>query len=145
MSWLTKMPAIDHDRVVSAIRAAEEKTSGDIRVLMARHKVADPVVAAQNYFNSEGMANSPHRNGILIFVAPVSRRFAVIGDLAVHEKCGDAFWTSLAQAMEGYFRSGDFTAGLVHGIERAGELLAKTFPRSKNDSPPSAARASEVD
>jgi uncharacterized membrane protein len=145
MSWSLFAPKIDHDRVVAAIRTAEMGTSGEIRVLVARHKADDPVAAAQAYFNSTGMANSPHRNGILIFVAPRSRRFAVIGDSAVHEKCGDAFWSSLTEAMSGHFRNGHFTEGVVHGIERAGELLAKTFPRSKTDAPAAAPEESEVD
>jgi uncharacterized membrane protein len=145
MSWSLFAPKIDHDRVVEAICAAEMGTSGEIRVLVARHKADDPVAAAQAYFNKTGMAESPHRNGILIFVAPRSRRFAVIGDSAVHEKCGDAFWTSLTEAMGGHFRQGRFTDGLVHGIERAGELLARTFPRSKSDPAAKPPEASEVD
>jgi uncharacterized membrane protein len=145
MSWSFFPPRIDHERVLGAIRAAEIGTSGEIRVLIARHKADDPVAAAQAYFNSAGMANSPHRNGILIFVAPRSRRFAVIGDSAVHEKCGDAFWTSLTEAMSDHFRRGKFTDGLVHGIERAGDLLARTFPRSKDDPAARPPEASEID
>ena len=144
MSWPFSSPKIDHRRVLGAIRAAEAKTSGEIRVTIARHQVEDPVKAAQAYFNKMGMAKSPHRNGILIFLAPPSRKFAVIGDKAVHEKCGDAFWASLADAMGGHFRGGDFTAGLVHGIEHAGEILARHFPRTKDDPPARAPKASEI-
>lgn len=145
MIWSFLMPKIDHDRVLAAIRAAEERSSGEIRVLVARHKSADPVAAAQGYFNELGMAKSPHRNGVLIYVAPRSRNFAVIGDSAVHEKCGDAFWKGLAEAMGGYFKDGRFTEGLVHGVERAGELLARTFPRAAGDQPAAGPAASEVD
>jgi uncharacterized membrane protein len=103
------------------------------------------VATAQDYFNKAGMANSPQRNGVMIFVAPRSRNFAVIGDSAVHEKCGDAFWTSLAKTMGEYFKAGQFTEGVVHGVERAGELLAKTFPRSAADTPATPPSATEVD
>ena len=145
MHWRLHMPKIDHDRVLSAIRDAEARTSGQIRVLVARHKAPDPVAVAQAYFDKLGMARSAHRNGVLIFLAPLSRRFAVIGDSGVHEKCGDAFWADLARAMEELFRRKAFTEGLVHGIERAGELLAKSFPRSPGDAPAGAPGASEVD
>jgi uncharacterized membrane protein len=145
MGWFSRTPKIDHDQVVAALRVAEATTSGEIRVLMARHKAKDPVAAAQSYFNELGMAQSPHRNGILIFVAPRSRNFAVVGDQAVHEQCGDAFWTSVAEAMADRFRAGQFTDGLVHGIDRAGELLARTFPRTPADRPPPAPEATEVD
>jgi uncharacterized membrane protein len=145
MSLLTPMPKIDHKRVLAAIEAAEVLTSGEIRVLLARHAVSDPIAAAQAYFDSIGMADSPHRNGILIFVAPASRKFAIIGDRAVHEKCGDIFWTSVAGTMGDYFKAGKFTDGVVHGIERAGTLLAKTFPRSGDDGAPKAPQAQEVD
>ena len=139
------MPRIAHDRLVAAIRIAETRTSGEIRVLVARHVVTDPMAAAKHYFQRLGMARSPHRNGVLIFLAPRSRNFAVIGDKAVHEKCGDAFWTDLAEAMGGHFRRREFTSGLVHGIERAGELLAKTFPRTAADAAPGEPKADEVD
>ena len=136
MNWPFSIPRVAHGRVVEAIASAEARTSGEIRVVVARHKTKDAVAAAQAYFNRFKMANSPQRNGILILVAPRSRKFAVIGDSAVHEKCGDAFWASLTEAMGGYFRSGDFTDGIVHGVERAGELLAKTFPRAPGDAGP---------
>jgi len=133
MSLFSLHPRIDHDRVVAAIGAAERKTSGEIRVLLARHKAPDPVAAAQEHFERLGMTKTQHRNGVLIFLAPRSRTFAVIGDTAVHEKCGDAFWVELATAMTAHFKRGDFTAGLVHGIEHAGALLAEHFPRAPGD------------
>jgi uncharacterized membrane protein len=92
-----------------------------------------PVIAAQAEFTRLGMTATAHRNGVLIFLAPRSRNFAVIGDTAVHEKCGDAFWADLAAAMTAHFQRSDFTAGLVHGIEHAGKLLAEHFPRSAAD------------
>jgi uncharacterized membrane protein len=71
---------------------------------------------------------------VLIFVAPVSQKFAVIGDEAVHEKCGESFWTALAAVMAAHFKAGDFTTGLVAGIAQAGVLLARHFPRLPDDS-----------
>jgi uncharacterized membrane protein len=127
------VPAIDHARVVAAIQTAEKKTSGELRVLLARHKAPDAVAAARRHFERLGMTHTRHRNGVLIFLAPRSRTFAVIGDTGVHEKCGDAFWRELADAMSEYFKRGDFTAGLVHGIERAGALLAEHFPPAAGD------------
>lgn len=133
MSLFSKGPEIDHARVVAAIQAAERRTSGEVRVLVARHQADDPVAAAAGHFERLGMTATQARNGVLIFVAPKSRTFAVIGDTGVHEKCGEAFWRELAATMEAQFRRGEFTAGLVHGIERAGELLAEHFPRGADD------------
>jgi uncharacterized membrane protein len=120
---------LPHDRLVTAINEAEQKTSGEIRVLISHKAVADAVAAAQKEFVRLGMTKSPERNGVLIFVAPRSRNFAVIGDSGVHTKCGDVFWQELAGAMTGYFRKSDFTEGLIHGVKKAGELLAEHFPR----------------
>ncbi len=118
-----------HDHIVEAIREAEKKTTGEIRVLVSHQHVDDPVAEAQKEFMRLGMAHSPHRNGVLIFVAPRAHKFAVIGDKAVHEKCGDEFWRELAEAMTVYFRKSEFTEGIIHGIKKAGELLAEHFPK----------------
>ena len=120
---------LHHDNVVAAIRDAEQKTTGEIRVYVTHKHVETPVMEAQREFMRLGMANSPQKNGVLIFVAPRSHKFAVIGDKAVHEKCGDEFWRKLAEAMTGYFRKSEFTEGILHGVKKAGELLAEHFPK----------------
>jgi uncharacterized membrane protein len=121
--------SLHHDNVVAAIREAEQKTSGEIRVVVSPRHIEDPVAKAQKEFVRLGMANSPLHNGVLIFVAPRAHKFAVIGDKAVHEKCGDEFWQKLTEAMTGYFRKSEFTEGIIHGIKKAGELLAEHFPK----------------
>jgi uncharacterized membrane protein len=122
---------LPHDTLVAAIREAEQKTSGQIRVLISHKSVADPVAAAQMEFARLGMAKSPESNGVLIFVAPRTRKFAVIGDAGVHAKCGDVFWRAMAEAMTDYFRKSEFTEGIIHGVSKAGELLAQHFPRAR--------------
>jgi len=122
-----------HERIHAAIREAEQKTSGEIRVMVSHKPAPHPVAAAQQAFLRLGMQQTKHRNAVLIFVAPRSRTFAVIGDEAVHARCGDDFWRELADAMTGYFKRGEYTDGILHGIRRAGELLAAHFPRAPDD------------
>lgn len=146
MRWLFAHPApVDHDRIVAAIAAAEARTSGRIRVLMARHRAPRPMASARKHFAKLSIASLPQRNGVLIFVAPRSRTFALIGDQGVHEKCGEAFWKDLSAAMAGYFRKGEYTEGLVHGIERAGALLAEHFPAGDPPASPEAGTVEDVD
>jgi uncharacterized membrane protein len=122
-----------HDDIVAAIRDAELRTSGELRVFVTRQEVEDPVAAAQKEFLRMGMAQTGEHNGVLIFVAPRVGRFAVVGDAGVHQKCGDAFWQELAAVMSGHFQKADFTQGIIHGIRTAGDLLAKHFPRRPDD------------
>jgi uncharacterized membrane protein len=124
---------IRHDEIVAAISEAEMKTSGEIRVFISRKLIDDPVPAAQAHFVAMGMEKTREKNGVLIFVAPRASKFAVIGDAGVHARCGDDFWTQLAREMSGHFRQSEFTTGIVHGVKKAGELLAQHFPRRPDD------------
>ncbi len=124
---------LDRDQIVAAIREAEKKTSGEIRVFVSRHEPKDVVAEAQRHFIRLGMEKTQDHNGVLIFVAPRAHRFAVIGDQGVHEKCGDAFWSTLAGEMSGHFREGRFMEGIVLAIRRAGALLAEHFPHTPAD------------
>jgi uncharacterized membrane protein len=124
---------LDEESLVAAIAEAESKTSGEIRVFLSHRKPDDAVAAAQRAFDQLGMARTRERNGVLIFVAPKARKFAVIGDAGVHQHCGDEFWTALAAEMSGHFGRAEFTTGILHAIRKAGELLARHFPRQPND------------
>lgn len=122
---------LDHDRIVAAIRAAEAKTSGEIRVYVQRGELdGDALVEARAKFKRLGMENTRARNGILIFVAPRARKFAVVGDEGIHAKCGVEFWDHVVDAMRTHFLNSNFTDALVEAIEEAGRLLARHFPKT---------------
>src|ERR1700732_606380 len=122
--------AVDHDKIVAAISAAGKRTSGEIRVFISHRKTNDALKSAGLCFTKLKMNQTPLRNGVLIFVAPVSHQFAVVGDTAVHAKCGDAFWRELGEGMEPALKHGDFTEALLHGVAKVGSLLAAHFPPS---------------
>lgn len=125
--------ALDHDRITAAIQEVEKRTSGEIRVYVSHRKVSDPRHAGAHQFVKLGMDKTKHRNAVLIFIAPESQNFAILGDTAVHAQCGETFWENVAGAMRELFRQGKFTEGIVHGIDTAGKLLAQHFPADETD------------
>jgi uncharacterized membrane protein len=116
------------DQIVAAIHAAEKKTSGEIRVYISHRKIDDALAAAAAQFQKLGMTKTKYRNAVLIFVAPRSHQFAIVGDEAVHRHCGDAFWQSVAAETSGHFKNSEFTQGIIQAVRKAGELLAAHFP-----------------
>jgi uncharacterized membrane protein len=120
-------------QVLRAISESEALTSGEIRICISHKKSADPMTDAQAQFDKLNMANTRERNGILFFIAPRSRNFAIIGDAGIHAKCGDAFWLELSSLLTKTFKEGKLTEGLVEVVKRAGQLLAEHFPRRDDD------------
>jgi uncharacterized membrane protein len=126
---------LEHDRIVEAIREAESKTSGEIRVYIQRGKLsADPLIVAQKKFQRLGMHKTRERNAVLIFVAPRAHKFAVVGDKVIHERCGEQFWQHVVEGMRGDFQNEKFSHAIVEGIEEIGKLLAAHFPRTSTPS-----------
>lgn len=136
---------IDDEEIVAAIRAAEARGRGEIRVHVTSESVGDAQAAAIEAFDALGMAATAEGNGVLIYVAPRTHDFAVIGDRCVHEHCGEGFWREVADAMREHFRGGRFTEGIVAGVARTGDVLARFFPRvagrdDRNELPDSISR-----
>jgi uncharacterized membrane protein len=124
---------LDHHRIVKAIAAAEARTSGEIRVFIQQGKIDNTIAAARTQFQKLGMTATRERNAVLIFVAPRSQKFAVVGDEAIHQRCGDEFWQQLIETIGAYFKRSEFTSAIVKAIEVAGERLAQHFPRRAGD------------
>ncbi len=125
--------------VLAAIRAAELRTSGEIRLHMERDLpqkppvAGDPYVRARALFAAMGMHATEARNGVLFYLATRTRRFAVLGDEALHTRVGESFWQEVAAQMAGHFAEDRFGEGLAAGIARVGERLAAHFPHRADD------------
>jgi uncharacterized membrane protein len=120
---------IDLGRVEQAIRAVERRTSGQVRVAVARFYFwGDVRRAADAAFARLRMHRTRRRNAVLLFVAPRRRRFAVIGDAGIHEHVSDRFWSQISEFLETDFRTGDLTSGIEHAIATIGDRLAEHFP-----------------
>ena len=122
---------LEHDRIVDAIRTAESNTSAQLRVYVQRGKLnADPLISAQKKFQRLSMHKTRERNAVLIFVAPRAHKFAVVGDKAIHEKCGEQFWQRVVDAMRAHFQKEKFSDAIVEAIQEIGKLLEVHFPRT---------------
>jgi len=127
------MRQIDIAAVRAAIAASEKRTSAEIRVSVSVFFWGDVERASHRAFDRLGMRNTRDRSGVLIFLVPARRKFAVVGDQGIHERAGDDFWRAVAAAMQVHFRNSEFTAGLVAGVTALADELAVHFPPEAGD------------
>jgi len=129
------LKALDEARIVEAIREAENRTSGEIRVFVSsRKRPGHPVLErAARQFEKLGMEKTRERNGVLLYFVPENREFAIIGDKGVHEKCGDSLWSDVAADLRRGMASGDFTGSILGAVSAVGEALARHFPHRPDD------------
>jgi uncharacterized membrane protein len=117
-------------KIVAAIKEAESKTSGEIRVFMEHHcEYMDSMHRAQELFANLAMEKTVARNAIIVYVALTDRQFALFGDKAIYEKAGGAeFWKSAAEKLTGHLRKNEVAEGLSNCIHELGVALATHFP-----------------
>ena len=123
----------DQLKIKSAIREAEQQTSGEIRVFVESGCKGEILDRAAFLFQQLEMHKTKLRNGVLFYLAIKEKRFAILGDGGINSKTGPHFWDEIRIVMENNFKSGQFSAGLEKGILMAGEALRKNFPFRKDD------------
>lgn len=120
-------------QIVDAIKAAELNTSGEIRIHLESKCNGDVLARAVYIFNYLKMFNTKERNGVLIYVAVESRKFAIIGDAGINKVVPDDFWNSIKERMGGAFAAGNYVQGLSVAIKESGDSLKKYFPYQSDD------------
>lgn len=123
----------EHKAISAAIKAAEKRTSGEIRVHLEDHCDHLPEDRAAYVFDQLEMYETKDRNAVLFYLAVEDHRFAVVGDAGIHDRVGGSFWTTLCQSMETRFRNKEFLIGLTEGIQKVGEHLSQQFPYERED------------
>ncbi|MEW6055851.1 MAG: TPM domain-containing protein [Bdellovibrionota bacterium] len=121
----------EEQRLVGLIKKLERKTSGEIRVHIAKKVSRKGVLTdAAIAFHKLGIDKTAQRNGVLIYIAVRDHELACIGDKGIHEKIGDQGWKSIVEQLRLDFSKGDYFAGLHKALENVGEVLASHFPHA---------------
>lgn len=128
-------PADEEERMVEAIRFAEQKTSGEIRLFVESHcKFLDPVDRAIEVFGELRMQETKDRNGVLLYIAMKGHQLAIYGDKGIHERLGQDFWTSEIRTILAEFGQQHYADGIIKVIHDIGEALKTHFPFERGDS-----------
>lgn len=126
--------AEQNQQIVDAIRAAEKRTSGEIRLFVeSRCSYVNALDRAAEIFFGLQMDKTEDRNGVLLYIAMKDRQLAVFGDKGIHEKVGTEFWNSEVKQILSSFRKENYTEAIVKIIEQIGDALVTHFPYEKED------------
>lgn len=123
----------ERKEIVNAISEAERMTSGEIRVHLQKKCKQDALQEAKIIFHRLKMHKTKHRNGVLIFIALESRRFAILGDSAIHGHVGDSFWNESRDKIASYLSKGQIKEGIIAGVMSIGDKLKAHFPVEVKD------------
>ncbi len=123
---------LEKDRLVAAIQEAERGNSGDVVLFISHRKVEDEMHEARAVFQRLKLEETTPQNSVLIFVAPKSRKLAVIGGTDLHQKLSPDWWTNLVSRLTGCFAEGRLTEGLLTALQTIGEVQRQFFPIKKN-------------
>lgn len=119
----------EEEKIVEAIRIAEKRTSGEIRVFMeSRCRFVDPLDRAAELFYGLKMHETDQRNAVLIYIATKDHQLALFADEGIYQKCGTEFWKEEVRLMLQDFNKANYAEGLAHIVGDVGQALHQHFP-----------------
>ncbi len=119
--------------IVKAIRHAEQRTSGEVRVFVeSRCSWVDAIDRAAELFFKLQMDKTEDRNATLVYVAIKDRQLAVFGDEGIHQKVGTAYWNNVVSEMLQSFNRLDYAKGIADCVIQIGDALTTHFPYERD-------------
>jgi len=119
----------ERQSIVDAVRAAEQRTSGEVRVFVeSRCRYVSAIDRAVEIFENLQMQRTEMRNATLVYVAMKDRQLAVFGDEGIHQKVGNEYWANEVVNMISAFNRDNIAEGIRQCVLNIGEALATHFP-----------------
>ncbi len=127
------LTAKEEEKIILAIKQAEQNTSGEIRVHIESTSATPHYQRTLEVFKTLKMFNTAKRNAVLIYVAVDDHKFVVYGDKGIHCLVENNFWDSTKNKIQHHFKQQNFSQGIIDGVLQIGTVLKKYFPWDKND------------
>ena len=119
----------EKNAIVSAIREAEQQTSGEIRLYVESHcRFVEALDRAAEVFTILKMGDTTSHNAVLIYLAVKDRQLAIFGDYGIHEKVGEEFWRKEVIHMLTHFQNNQYAQSTAKVILDIGAALRFHFP-----------------
>ena len=115
-------------KITSALNLAKQLASCEIRVHIQTQSEENVLDQATEIFTELNMHKAIERNGILIFVALVSRKFAIIGDTGVNNHVSTLYWDEKKDYLINFFKKGEYGEGIAGLISQMADELNEFFP-----------------
>jgi uncharacterized membrane protein len=130
--WQKNKPLLDEEEnrlIVKAIRQAEKRTSGEVRVYVeSRCRFMDAIDRAAELFFSLQMEKTDDRNAVLVYIALKDHQLAVFADEGIYKKTGADYWNTVVKEMLSTFNKQDYAKGIAECVIQIGEALTTHFP-----------------
>lgn len=136
MFWTKKKKFFNNEeegRIMAAIRTAETASSGEIRVYVESECADNVEKRSVEIFKKLKMFKTQERNGVLIYLAMESRKFAIFGDEGIHKKMGFSYWTAEAATLKTFLTQERIVDGVCKVALDIGEALRTHFPYQSDD------------
>ena len=122
--------------IEQAIKAGEATHSGQVRFVVEGALDGRPLFSGQSareraldIFSHLRIWDTAHNNGVLIYLLLADRDVEIVADRGIDAKVGAAGWDKICKAMETDFRAGNFSGGVIKGIQAVSQQLATYFPK----------------
>ncbi len=123
--------------IAPAVKAGEATHSGQVRFVVEGALDGKPLFRDQpareralDIFSQLRIWDTAHNNGVLIYLLLADRDVEIIADRGIDARVGREGWETICKAMEADFKAGDFSGGVVRGIEAVSRQLAAHFPKA---------------
>jgi uncharacterized membrane protein len=124
--------------ITDKIKNIELNTSGGLRLCLKyktewHEKKMRTRDLAIREFHKLGMQNTKEYTGILIMIFLKDKKFEIIADKGINSRVEKNTWDNIAGELTNHFSAFKFKSGILNLLDKVGSLLAKEFPKKKDD------------
>lgn len=139
------LPPAARTRLEAAVRASEALHLGEVRLCIeaglpwaALRLGQDARQRAIDLFGLLRVWDTPHNNGVLIYLLLADRRIEVLADRGLHTLADPELWPRLTQALAHALQQGQPEAGLMAALQQVTALLQQHHPKDQGTPRPNA-------
>jgi uncharacterized membrane protein len=121
--------------IEQAIKASETTHVGEIRFAAEGALTSTSLFKGQSaaeraleVFSQLRVWDTPHNNGLLIYLLLADRAVEIVADRGIHSKVDSREWETICRTMEAAFKQANYEGGVVSGIQAVTQHLMKHFP-----------------